>query len=146
MSATAMFDEAPFNAEQAAEALKRVRQGHAPYEFCGTHSIYPSDPGALDRWATEDPAFAEKLADARKIGADAMVMYCVSIADDKTLKADSKKVMIDVRMKLAAMWHPDKYGPKTGDIPTGIQAHLHIPYNEVPTDKKAEIEKFFGFI
>lgn len=141
-----MYDEAPFNAEQAAEALKRVRLGHTPAEFCGGHSCYPPDSGALERWAATEPTFADQLAEARKIGADSMVMYCLTIADDRTLKADSKKVMIDTRMKLAAMWHPDKYGPKAGEGPgLGIQAHLYMPYDQVPEDRKAAIEKFFGF-
>lgn len=125
----------------SAEVLRLVRLGNAPSTFCAMLGI---DSGAPDRWAFDDAEFAAAYHRAKLIGADAMVNNCVQIADRGDLKADAKKVMIDARMKLAAIWNPARYGPQADKNGSQIQAHIHVPYAELSPEKKAAVDKFFG--
>jgi hypothetical protein len=100
----------------------------------------------LDIWASENTAFAEKYTKAKKLGADAMIAYCMVIADDSYEKPDSRKVRIEARMKIAALWHPEKYSPKvlSGETGKNVQTLIHVPFSELSPEKKAELESEFG--
>lgn len=75
-----------------------------------------------------------------------MLSRCIQIADDRTIRADQKRLMIETRMKIAAIWNPlDCTAPKSDkDATTGIHALLHVPFSELSADKKLEINRFFG--
>ena len=127
--------------------LARIEAGEVPAEFCSPHfSDVPDTAGVIERKAHEDAEFADKLATAKRLGAQAMLAECKEIADRPNLRADAKKVMIDTRMKLVAIWNPKQctVPPKTDKEPQGVQAHLHVPYEQLSAEKRAEVDRFFG--
>ena len=81
-------------------------------------------------WTAAHPDFAARLAGAREIGWLAIEAECQEIADTpvvgtvKTYKADGnieakeedmlghRKLQIETRLKLLAIWNPKKYGQK----------------------------------
>lgn len=143
-----MNPQAPFNEEKASNALREIAKGLVPHAFAGMSYALPDEPDDLDRWASEDPNFAARYEAAKRLGADAMVAYCVSIADSPAYKADMKKVMIDARMKLAAIWAPDKYSPKVINEHTGKNGGplsvIHRPFKSLTATEQADLEKRFG--
>ena len=79
----------------------------------------------------DDDAFAERFAHARELGEDAIAQECLTIADTpmigieeetsdtgkKIKKSDMlghRKLRIETRMKLLAVWNPKKWGDKLG--------------------------------
>lgn len=131
-----------FDAATLEKALTAIRRGIVPHQFCYELNM---EIDTLDTWANNDADIAQKLATAKCIGADVMMSECIAIADSISYKADAKKVMIDTRQKMAAVWNPAKYGPKADKDPgSGIQAHVHVPYKDLPADKRAAVDKFFG--
>lgn len=132
-----------FSPEKAAAALQRIRAGEAPAQFCFPGMTYPDDASVLEVWNQQNEEFAADFAAAKRIGADAMVNYCLSIADNDRFKPDARKLMIDTRMKLAAIWHPAKYGAKAEPL-SGIQALVNVNYNDLDPSKRAVVDKYFG--
>lgn len=139
----------PYHELRATFALSRIANGEVPAEYCA-HSDpnLPAYPSSIEHWARIDQAFAVRLNEAKAVGAVVMLMECKKIADDRSIRADQKKLMIDTRMKIAAIWNPENCtaAKPDKDLPTGIQAYLHVPYEQLGDDKKREIERFFGFI
>jgi hypothetical protein len=88
--------------------LEKIENGAVPQEFCsGYYADMPDTPAMIERKARTDSAFAARLKDAKQLGAIAMLAECKQIADDQSMRADQKKIAIDVRMKLAAIWNPN---------------------------------------
>lgn len=87
--------------------LDKIANGEVPSEFCVPFQTdMPDTPADIERKARADSAFAAQLADAKRMGAVVMLAECKKIADNAALRADQKKIQIDVRMKLAAIWNP----------------------------------------
>ncbi len=90
-------------------------------------------------WIKENPELAERFADARARGFDAIAAECLEIADDATndfmdrkdadgevvgqqLNAEHvqrSKLRIETRLKLLAKWDPKRYGEKIETQITG---------------------------
>lgn len=137
----------PFHEVRAQIALVRIANGEVPAEFCSEQDPnVPSFASSVEVWALADAGFAARLKDAKATGAVVMLSQCKQIADDRTIRADQKKLMIDTRMKIAAIWNPQNCTAikPENDLPTGIQTFLHVPYEQLGDDKKREIERFFG--
>jgi hypothetical protein len=133
-----------YSEKQAEEVLRQTRAGYLPHEYCGKHPAAPYQAATVGVWAGAHKEFLSRLETARRDGADALVAHCVKIADEDT-KADHKKIQIEARMKAAALWYPEKYGPKADkEPPSGIQGMVHMPYKDLPADKRAVVDKFFG--
>lgn len=144
-----LFRETPYDEAKAQAALRAIRQGFVPSQFCGTlDSTYPLHAGDLDRWASENPAFAEAYAAAKRLGADSLVAECVVIADNPALKSDQKKIQIDTRMRLAAIWNSEKYSPKVINEHVGANGSplsiIHRPMSELTPEERRKLEKQFG--
>ena len=138
----------PYHEVRAQNALARIANGEVPAEFCSEQDPnVPSFASSVEVWAQTDVGFAARLRDAKATGAVVMLSQCKHIADDRTIRADQKRLMIDTRMKIAAIWNPENctaIKPES-DPPAGIQAFLHVPYEQLGDDKKRDIERFFGF-
>ena len=131
--------------EQAENVLAFIRAGKVPSQFCGTEIGVPNDASTIEEWAVAHPEFADKYNEAKRIGADAMVAYCISIADSSLYKADAKKVMIDTRLKIAAIWNPDKYGARAEKEPQrGIMAHIHMPFDKLTPSQQRDVEDMYS--
>jgi len=64
------------------------------------------------RWLSEDEAWQEQYARARKAGDDAMAEDIQDIADSPEYKPEDKRVMIDARKWLLGKRQPKKYGER----------------------------------
>lgn len=136
------LEEEDYDAEKAAWVLKQTRAGFLPHEYCGQDlRLFPTEPGTVDIWANTNQAFAKDLAEARLIGADALVARCVYIADNTTDKADAKKIKIEARMKAAALWNPTKYGPQA-DKQAPPTVNLHAPLPATPEAYRDMLKNF----
>jgi hypothetical protein len=76
------------------------------------------------RWHMEDETIRDDLARARECGVERHVGEIVSIADEVTDNAASRKVRIDARLKVAHMIAPRKYGARPDPAGGGDQAAL----------------------
>lgn len=137
----AMMLEIAYTDETARYALHLIRAGQVPSSFAPMIGI---DTGAVERWSHENGDFATKLAEAKKVGADVMVSECMTIADSQTGSPTDRKTRIETRLKLAGLWHPDKYGPKAEKDPGGISALVQMNYADLNLAQKAQVDKFFG--
>jgi hypothetical protein len=138
----------PYHEVRASLALARISSGDVPSEFCSSADPnLPAHASSIERWAQENPAFAARLASAKAMGALVMLAECKKIADDPSIRVDHKRLMIDTRLKIAAIWNPAECIPTKPDknALTGVQALLHVPFDQLEDSKKREIERFFGF-
>jgi hypothetical protein len=101
-----------YNETAATNMLREIRRGSVPQHFCGRQG-YPRDASDIDRWARTNEELAALLVEAKIIGAESLMNQCLLISDSMEYRADSKKVMMDSRLKLAAVWNPEKYGAKS---------------------------------
>jgi hypothetical protein len=137
----------PFHQVRADMALALIADGNIPTEFCSEQDPnVPSRASSLELWAQADADFAVRLKAAKATGANVMLMQCKRIADDLTIKADQKRLMIETRMKISAIWNPADCTVAKLDkaAPSGIHALLHVPFLQLPVEKQAEVNRFFG--
>ena len=138
----------PYHQVRADMALTLIANGNVPAEFCSEQDPnVPNFASSIELWAQADAGFAARLKAAKATGAIVMLSQCKQIADDPTIRADQKRWMIETRMKISAIWNPaDCTAPKHDkDAPTGIQALLHVPFSQLPAERQAEVNRFFGF-
>ena len=114
---------------QQAEIVEWISNGKTLRDYCRE----PGSPswGTVYAWMVDDDAFAERFAHARELGEDAIAQECLTIADTpmigieeetsdtgkKIKKSDMlghRKLRIETRMKLLAVWNPKKWGDKLG--------------------------------
>jgi hypothetical protein len=107
---------------------------------------------------TQDKAESTRLARARDLGEAQILQECLEIADTTqvgeivTRKADGsseiksadmiehRKLRIETRLKLLAIWNPRKYGPKmqVGGDPTGVPIQAEVTVKFVKTGANAD--------
>lgn len=103
----------PYHPVRANFALARISNGEVPSEFCRADDPnVPTYASSIELWAVTDPIFAARLTEAKRIGALVIIADCIRIASDRSYRPDERKIMIDVRQKLAAFWNAD-CNPKT---------------------------------
>ena len=103
----------PYDEETATNALARIANGSVPTEFCnGWDPTVPTYASTIELWGKADPQFAERLAEAKRIGALVMVADCQRIATDRLLTPTERKLLIDTKMRIAALMNAD-CNPKT---------------------------------
>lgn len=103
----------PVPQQLAEEAIAWLEQGKTLAEWCrlpnkvGRTTVY--------EWMEKDKEFAERLARARDRGYDMMAEQCGQLADIQpadNVEVQWRKLQIETRLKLLAIWNPKKYGPK----------------------------------
>lgn len=82
-------------------------------------------------WVYSDPEASEKLARAREQGVEARLDEIEEIADDHEIDVKRARLMVDTRLKLAAMIAPRRYGAKL-DLTSGGEK---LPANQVTQTK-----------
>jgi hypothetical protein len=104
------------------------------------------------RWIDENVDFAVAMDRARDLGADAIAMEALKIADTPqygtvtTLDGDKvttrnedmlghRKLQVETRLKLLAKWHPKKYGDKF------TQEHVGKDGGPIQTEELSDFEK-----
>jgi hypothetical protein len=71
----------------------------------------PSWP-TISKWLNEKPDFVTQYARAREDQAEAHADRIIEIADDKTIDANHKRIMVDARKWVASKLKPKRYGDK----------------------------------
>ena len=116
--------------------IDHVSEGNTIRAFCRQKGM-PSY-GTIYNWRLKDEEFAERLARARDIGADAIAEEILEIIDTEpefaeqwsetggSKKRDAayvqwRKNQCDMRLKLLAVSHPHKYGAHISDAPKDAQ-------------------------
>lgn len=84
-----------FNQELANEICERLASGENLKTICESDHL-PSE-WLTYKWLRENDEFANQYAQARAKWADTQIEKIISIADDKDIKPDDKRVMIDTR-------------------------------------------------
>jgi hypothetical protein len=108
-----MFDVASTSQSVDWDAvLDKISNGEVPQEFCGTGAM-PDAAAEIERRARSNAGFAAQLREAKEIGATVLLSDCIKIADCSQTRPDHKRIKIDARMKLAALWNPAECNPKT---------------------------------
>ncbi len=107
------------------EICRRLSEGEPLRSICRDEKM-PHWTTAYD-WMAADEQFSLRIARAREIGGDAIAHDCIDIADESaldTIEADDgriipnheviqrSKLRVETRLKLLAVWFPNKYGNK----------------------------------
>lgn len=143
-----MSDFEPIKPVSWDSVIEKISNGEVPSDFCKDWDpTMPDSPAAIERRAQLDKGFAVRLEEAKRIGAIVMLAECKSIASNRAYRTDERKLMIDARLKIAAIWNPEKCSaPKHDkDVLPGVHAMLHVPFAALSTEQKAELESYFGF-
>ena len=98
---------------QKATALSKIRNGEVPSEFCNQYSYdVPDFPADIEQWAKDDATFADTYRQAKRCGAGVMLQDCIKIAADRSRRIDERKLMVETRKYIAALWS-DECNPKS---------------------------------
>lgn len=97
-----------FTEERAQSIIKGLTEGRSLASIC-------SDPGmpsfaSVWNWVSSNEEFYREIARAREIGTHYLADECIKIADDKSEEPNSRRVMIDTRLKLIGKWNQRHYG------------------------------------
>lgn len=121
-------------AQEIADVLASTVLGVA--KLCTVHPHWP-DPITIVRWEARHEDFRLMMGAARRARADMLMAEVVEIADDRShdmvqigeqwvpnpVAPSRSKIMCDVRLKVAAKLHPQKYGDKL-DITANSGAYV----------------------
>lgn len=102
-----------YTLEIDAEICSRISKGEPLTKMCREDEWLPSRE-TVYAWQDKYPEFAERFAQARVRGFDAIADDCVDIADNPIPTADTQrdKLRVETRLKLLAKWDPRRYGDK----------------------------------
>lgn len=129
-----MVKYTPELGQEIADVLAATVLGVA--KLCKQHPEWP-DPITVVRWEAVHEGFRLMMAAARRARADMLMAEVVEIADDRSydmvqigeqivpnpVAAARSKIMCDVRLKVAAKLHPQKYGDKL-DLTASVGAYV----------------------
>ena len=91
------------------EISQRVADGESLKTLCDKWDVAYSK---IASWISQDPKRTEVYDTALKLRADLIAQECIPIADGDREGLDNArdKLRTDVRLRLAAKWHPARYG------------------------------------
>ena len=112
------------------DILSRLREGEPLAVICRSDEKFPH-PNVWRDWCELDETLALAYAHAREVGEDKIAAEALEITDSdpETYSTEHgsrvdpgdvahKKLRIETRLKLLAIWNPKKYGNKV-DVTTG---------------------------
>jgi len=137
-----------YTPELATEICERIATGETLRAIC--REAHMPSWVTVYAWRKANPEFAARLAAARDLGADAIAEQALEIADTtkigerteesddgfKTVREDMlghRKLQIETRLKLLAVWFPRKYGQRI-DMTTGGES-----MNLTPEERTAKL-------
>lgn len=125
-----------YTPQKADEICARIAEGEPLRQICRDEHM----PGwvTVYRWMEADEGFAKRIAQARKLGFDAIAEEALEIAntpvegveteDDgvrqRVKRGDMlghRKLQVETRLKLLAKWSPAKYGDRASLELTGAE-------------------------
>jgi hypothetical protein len=99
-----------YTQELADRICERLASGESLRAICGDDGM-PSWP-TISKWLNEKPGFVTQYARAREDQAEAHADRIIEIADDETIDANHKRIMVDARKWVASKLKPKRYGDK----------------------------------
>lgn len=105
-----------------AAILERIASGEPMEQICRDETM-PS-VAVVNSWAREDVDFASDLAHAKEERFDKIAHEALEIADDVTQDPASRRVRVDVRLKLLACWSK-RYNPQA-DHQTTVNVGVQV--------------------
>lgn len=112
------------------DILSRLREGENLVSICRTGDEYPNAE-TWRNWCHADETLALAYAHAREVGEEKIALDTLEIADEEPreyatehgVRVDpgdvaNRKLKIETRLKLLAIWNPGKFGNKV-DLTTG---------------------------
>lgn len=81
-------------------------------------------------WCEQDPAFAEQYARARDIGWRMLADDLHEVADDTSIPADHRRIMVDTRKWMLSKMLPKIYGDKL-DITAKVNTNAQLTEAEL---------------
>jgi hypothetical protein len=99
-----------YSQELADRICERLASGESLRSICRDDDM-PSWP-AISKWLSEKPDFAAQYARAREDQAEAHADRIIEIADDESIDAHHKRIMVDARKWVASKLKPKRYGDK----------------------------------
>ena len=117
--------------EQRAIVLRSIESGASMRTAAEQAQL--SSHAAIRRLVANDPHFAAQYTRARELGLDALADQVIEIADDQTLDANARRVMMDARRWYLSKLAPKRYGERT--------EHLLTVTHDVAALPTAELER-----
>ena len=117
--------------EQRAIVLRAIESGASMRTAAEQAQL--SSHAAIRRLVANDPHFAAQYTRARELGLDALADQVIEIADDQTLDANARRVMMDARRWYLSKLAPKRYGERT--------EHLLTVTHDVAALPTAELER-----
>ena len=117
--------------EQRAIVLRAIESGASMRTAADQAQL--SSHAAIRRLVANDPHFAAQYTRARELGLDALADQVIEIADDQTLDANARRVMMDARRWYLSKLAPKRYGERT--------EHLLTVTHDVAALPTAELER-----
>lgn len=125
-----------YTPQKADEICARIAEGEPLRQICRDEHM--PNWATVYRWMEADEDFAQRIAQARKLGFDAIAEEALEIAntpvegveteDDgvrqRVKRGDMlghRKLQVETRLKLLAKWAPAKYGERTAMELTGAE-------------------------
>jgi hypothetical protein len=101
----------PLTAEQRSIVLQALESGASLRTAAAQADI--GSEATIRRLVANDPHFAAQYTRARDQGLDALADQVIAIADDQTLDANSRRVMMDARRWYLSKLAPKRYGDRS---------------------------------
>lgn len=117
-----------YSQEVADEICARLSKGEPLSVICSDEHI-PSFQTVYN-WEKAQPEFLEASTRARQIGTHYLAYDSLRVADDMTIDAAHKRVMVDTRLRLIGKWNARQYGDKI--------EHEHSGSIQTQTDEQLE--------
>ena len=115
--------------EQRQTILQALEQG-ASLRTAAQRARIGSE-GTIRNLVMKDHAFAAQYARARDIGLDALADQVIAIADDQTIDANARRVMMDARRWYLSKLAPKRYGERTEHLLTVTHSVEQLPTSEL---------------
>ena len=115
--------------EQRAIVLRSIESGASMRTAAEQAQL--SSHAAIRRLVANDPHFAAQYTRARELGLDALADQVIEIADDQTLDANARRVMMDARRWYLSKLAPKRYGERTEHLLTVTHSVEQLPTAEL---------------
>jgi hypothetical protein len=97
--------------------LPRLRKGESVSKVVEDNQKDFPSCAQISTWMSSDRKFRACIELAREIGGDYIAADCLAIADangggtiESMVEVQHRKLMVDTRLRLLALWHPKRYG------------------------------------
>jgi hypothetical protein len=99
-----------YSQELADRICERLASGESLRAICADDGM--PDGKTVRNWLSDKPDFVLQYARAREDQAEAHADRIIEIADDETIDANHKRIMVDARKWVASKLKPKRYGDK----------------------------------